>query len=95
MQIRRGRSVSLREIEKKEKDDDGRKGRGGKDEPLLHVLEVLGKSEDGHALGSDRDVEAGLSRETLLGGSLTDGNLSEVSVVDVEDSVPVVREVEC
>ena len=56
--------------------------------PLLHVLEVGGQREDGHNFTGDGDVEAGGTREALLGSGLADGDLAQVTVVGVEDTVP-------
>ena len=57
-------------------------------EALTHVRETGGQREDSHALARDGDVEAGLAGVALLSGVLSDGDLTQVAVVDVNDAVP-------
>ena len=58
------------------------------DSPVTHVGKGGGEREDGHALGRDGDVEAGLEGATRLGLGLTGGDLAKVAVVRVDDTVP-------
>lgn len=55
---------------------------------LTHVRETCRERKDGHALASNRDVEAGDALVALLSRGLANGDLTEEAVVGVEDAVP-------
>lgn len=55
---------------------------------LTHIRKVVGKGKDSHDLGSDRDIETSLASLALLGGSGTDSDTSEMSIVDIKDTSP-------
>jgi len=74
------------------RDDEFERPGKRKNEPLLHILEVVAESENSHTFTGDGDIEPRDSRETPLGSGLTDGDLPEVSIVDVENSVPIEAE---
>lgn len=57
-------------------------------ETLTHVGKVVGEGEDGHTLGGDGNIKTSHPLVALLGGSETNLNLTEMAVVDVEDTLP-------
>ena len=56
--------------------------------PNLHVGEIGSEGENSHALGGDSDVETGGESLSGFGSRKSGGDFSEVSIVDVDDSVP-------
>ncbi|KAH3663835.1 hypothetical protein OGAPHI_005238 [Ogataea philodendri] len=57
-------------------------------ESLSHVLQRRRKSQNSHHLRSNGDIESSLSGKTFFGRSLVDGDSSERSVVEVQNSLP-------
>lgn len=57
-------------------------------ESVAHVGKVVAEREDGHALGSDGDVEASGEGASRLGRGLSGGDLAKVAIVGVDDAVP-------
>ena len=55
---------------------------------LAHVREVRGQRQDSHTLTRDGDVEASDTRVALLRRVLSNGDLPEVTVVHVNDTIP-------
>jgi hypothetical protein len=56
--------------------------------PFTHIGKIVGESEDSHGFGSDRDIESGIHSLALFSWSKSSRNVTEVSVVGVDNSVP-------
>ncbi len=57
-------------------------------EPLLQILEIGGETEDRHHLGSHRDVESVLARETVGDAAQRRDDLAQRPVVHVHHAAP-------
>ena len=57
-------------------------------EALAQVLERRGEAEDGHDLGGDGDVEAGLARDAVELAAQAVHDLAHGTVVEVDDATP-------
>lgn len=56
--------------------------------PFTHVGKVVREGEDCHCLGGDSNIERGIHRLALFSGSKSSRDVTKVSIVCVDNSVP-------